>query len=66
LLYAEVPSEKPLAQIERAEDWLREHPDDASLLLALGKLCAAEKLWGKAQSYIEGPRRLRPTYGKNG
>ena len=61
LLYAEVPSEKPLAQIERAEDWLREHPGDASLLLALGKLCAAEKLWGKAQSYIEASLSVEPS-----
>ena len=53
LLYADVQSEKPLAQIERAEAWLKSHPADAQLLLALGKLCAAEKLWGKAQSYIE-------------
>ena len=53
LLYAEIPSEKPLTQIERAEVWLKSHPNDASLLLALGKLCTAEKLWGKAQSYIE-------------
>jgi HemY protein len=53
LLYADIPSEKPLTQIERAEVWLKSHPNDASLLLALGKLCAAEKLWGKAQSYIE-------------
>ncbi len=61
LLYAEVPSEKPLAQIERAEAWLREHPGDASLLLALGKLCAAEKLWGKAQSYIEASLSVEPS-----
>ena len=53
LLYADIPSEKPLVQIERAEAWLKSHPNDASLLLALGKLCALEKLWGKAQSYIE-------------
>ena len=61
LLYADVISDKPLAQIERAEDWLREHPDDAALLLALGKLCAAEKLWGKAQSYIEASLSVEPT-----
>jgi HemY protein len=53
LLYADIVSEKPLTQIERAETWLKTHPNDAQLLLALGKLCAAEKLWGKAQSYIE-------------
>mgnify|MGYP003468278069 FL=1 len=53
LLYADIVSEKPLTQIERAETWLKTHPNDAQLLLALGKLFAAEKLWGKAQSYIE-------------
>jgi HemY protein len=53
LLYADIPSEKPLVQIERAEVWLKQHSDDAALLLALGKLCTTEKLWGKAQSYIE-------------
>ena len=53
LFYADIPAEKTLAQIERAEAWLKTYPNDAQLLLALGKLCAWEKLWGKAQSYIE-------------
>ena len=35
-------------QIERAERWTREHPEDASAFYALGALCAREKLWGKA------------------
>ena len=61
LLYADVPSEKPLTQIERAEGWLKSHPNDATLLLALGKLCAAEKLWGKAQSYIEASLSVEPS-----
>ena len=41
------------ARIKRAESWLRQHPDDASLLLALGRMCYRQKLWGKAQSYLE-------------
>lgn len=61
LLYADVPSEKPLTQIERAESWLKSHPNDATLLLALGKLCAKEKLWGKAQSYIEASLSVEPS-----
>ena len=61
LLYADVPSEKPLTQIERAERWLKSHPNDATLLLALGKLCAKEKLWGKAQSYIEASLSVEPS-----
>ena len=61
LLYADVPSENPLTQIERAEGWLKSHPNDATLLLALGKLCAKEKLWGKAQSYIEASLSVEPS-----
>ena len=61
LLYADIPAEKPLVQIERAEAWLKTHPNDAQLLLALGKLCAAQKLWGKAQSYIEASLSVEST-----
>ncbi len=39
--------------LARAEGWLREHPQDAGLLLSLGRLCMRMKLWGKAQSYLE-------------
>lgn len=52
-LYAECPGDEAVKQIERAEAWLAAHPDDAALLLALGKLCARQELWGKAQSYLE-------------
>ncbi|MDP1717190.1 MAG: heme biosynthesis protein HemY, partial [Burkholderiales bacterium] len=52
-LYAECPGDDAVKQIERAEAWLQAHPDDAALLLALGKLCARQELWGKAQSYLE-------------
>jgi HemY protein len=40
-------------RIERAERWLLEHEGDAQLLAALGRLCTAAELWGKAQSYFE-------------
>ncbi|MDF3037254.1 MAG: hemY [Paucimonas sp.] len=42
-----------LAQIERCEAWLMQHPDDAELALTLGVLCVRQKLWGKAQRYLE-------------
>jgi HemY protein len=53
LLFAECHDEDALQRIEQAEKWLKERPHDASLLLALGKLCAYQELWGKAQSYLE-------------
>jgi HemY protein len=49
-------------QIERAESWLREHRADGALLLALGRLCARQELWGKAQSYLEAAISVEPTY----
>ena len=52
-LYGECVENDTVRQIERAEAWLKFHPNDASLLLALGKLCAHCKLWGKAQNYLE-------------
>ena len=51
-----------LPQIERAEGWLRAHARDPALLLALGKLCMRQTLWGKAQSYIEASIALEPTH----
>ncbi len=41
------------ASIARADGWLPAHRDDPELLLALGRLCVAQRLWGKAQSYLE-------------
>ena len=42
-----------LTQIENGENWLKERPNDAELALTLGVLCLKQKLWGKAQRYLE-------------
>ncbi|WP_107870731.1 heme biosynthesis protein HemY [Pseudoduganella sp. UC29_71] len=42
-----------LAQIEHCEHWMQERPTDAELALTLGSLCLKQKLWGKAQRYLE-------------
>jgi HemY protein len=60
-LYGECGTADALPQIERAEKWLRAHARDPALLLALGKLCMRQELWGKAQSYIEASIALEPT-----
>jgi HemY protein len=49
-------------QIELAETWLPDHPDDALLLLTLGRLCARQGLWGKAESYLEASLSVEPSY----
>jgi HemY protein len=61
-LYGEAAGADALPQIERAEKWLRVHARDPALLLALGKLCMKQGLWGKAQSYIEASLALEPTH----
>jgi HemY protein len=60
-IYADCKAENILAQIERAERWLREHARDPVLLATLGKLCMRQSLWGKAQSYLEASVALKPT-----
>jgi HemY protein len=42
-----------LAQIEHCEQWIKLRPNDAELALTLGSLCLKQKLWGKAQRYLE-------------
>ncbi len=61
-LYGETGGADARDQIERAEKWLRSHARDPALLLALGKLCMRQGLWGKAQSYIEASLALEPTH----
>ena len=61
-LYGECLGTDVRRQIELAEGWLPEHPDDAVLLLTLGKLCARQALWGKAESYLEASLSLAPSY----
>jgi len=61
-LYGECPGEATLPRIERAEAWLKAHPSDAALLLTLGRLCARQRLWGKARSYIEASLSLEESF----
>lgn len=52
-------SDNPGRQLTRAESWLEDHPEDADLLLCLGRLSAREKLWGKSRDYFEKSYRVR-------
>jgi HemY protein len=60
-----------LVQIEACERWLHTRPTDAELALTLGSLCLKQKLWGKAQRYLEqalsdasDPRMVRESHLK--
>jgi HemY protein len=58
----EHPSRDAIAKIEQAEKWLSQHKDDAGLLLALGKLCLHQGLWGKAQNYLDASISVSPSH----
>lgn len=53
LLYGDCMTDEAVGQIEQAERWLKQHSDDAGLLLVLGKLCLHQGLWSKAQNYLD-------------
>ena len=49
------------ARLRRVESWLDAHPNDAPLLLTLGRLCVRLKLWSRAQQYLQRALALAPS-----
>lgn len=60
-IYGRLTGGDQTARIARAEAWLRQHPDDGVLLMALGRMCQRQRLWGKAQSYLEASLSVAPS-----
>jgi HemY protein len=60
--YADCSGAPAVRRIERAEKWLQANPRDSVLLLTLGRLCAEQELWGKAQSYLDASVAVEPTW----
>lgn len=60
-IYGRLTHSEQTARIAKAEGWLRQHPDDARLLKALGRMCIRQRLWGKAQSYLEASLSVEPS-----
>lgn len=56
-LYGRIGGADPARQLASAEAWLKAHPDNATLLLALGRLSMRCELWGKARDYLEASLR---------
>lgn len=61
MLYGECLTGEAGNHIEQAERWLKQHPDDAGLLLVLGKLCLHQGLWSKAQNYLDASNSIAPS-----
>ncbi len=51
--YGNLALAAPAKALAHAESWLKKHPDNPHVLLCLGRLCLQEKLFGKAQTYLE-------------
>jgi HemY protein len=47
-------------QLSHAEGWLKKHPNDAELLLALGRICLGQQRWARAREYLEASLKLSP------
>ncbi|MDX1573239.1 MAG: heme biosynthesis HemY N-terminal domain-containing protein [Methylophaga sp.] len=59
--YGLIPGVGLLKRLSFAEKWLKKHEENPWLLLSLGRLAAASKLWAKAEAYLRtsiehGPR----------
>jgi len=59
-LYGRLRGEDLNRQLTTAEHWLGEHEHHPELLLALGRLCLHNQLWGKARSYLEASHGADP------
>lgn len=56
--YGRVRGREPLRQLAHAETWLKTHPGNPELLLALGRLSLRNEFWGKARDYLEASLQL--------
>lgn len=57
-LYGKTQAQDPVRQLQLAESWLKQAPNNPVLLRALGRLSLRNQLWGKARDYFENSLRL--------
>ena len=63
LRYGDPGSGDVSLRLKQCEKWLQQQPEDPSLHLALGRLCAADELWGKAREHLIKSLELKPSSG---
>jgi len=59
--YGQLGRGNAAAQLNVAEDWLKQHGKNAYLLLTLGRLARRNRQLGKARAYLEESLRMLPT-----
>jgi HemY protein len=60
-LYGQIHTDHPQKQLQNAESWLSRYPNQAILLLTLGRLCLLNKQWDQARNHFEASLRSRKT-----
>ena len=50
--WSQLPTQQRAQRIKTAENWLKDRPASAGLLLALGRLCREGEQWSKAEEYL--------------
>ncbi len=56
--YGLAPGEDLVQQLQLAESWLKDRPNNPELLLCLGRLALDNQAWDKAQEYLEASLQL--------
>lgn len=59
-LFGRLDSIDPVGQLASLEQWLSQHGEEAALLLAAGRTCMRNRLWGKAKSYLDAALQAAP------
>ncbi|MDI3260170.1 MAG: heme biosynthesis HemY N-terminal domain-containing protein [Sinobacteraceae bacterium] len=60
-LYGDLHAADPVAHLAQIEEWLARYGEKPELLAIAGRACLANKLWGKARSYLEAALHQRPS-----
>ncbi|HVL58202.1 MAG TPA: heme biosynthesis HemY N-terminal domain-containing protein [Burkholderiaceae bacterium] len=61
VVYARMEQVPVRERLARIEAWRMRYGDPPRLLLELGRLCVAERLWGKAEEYLKSATAREPT-----
>lgn len=60
-IYGELQAADVLGQLAMIEQWLSRYGERPELLVAAGRACLRNRLWGKARSYLEAVVRVAPS-----
>ncbi|MAF82748.1 MAG: heme biosynthesis HemY N-terminal domain-containing protein [Gammaproteobacteria bacterium] len=60
-IYGKLKLAEKNGQLRQTEKWLNQYPEDPVILLAAGRVCVRNELWGKARSYIESSLAIAAT-----